>query len=85
MYPQTESGVLRCASSLRQRYADSAISVVERQIGWSGQRGAHQEVDFWSAVKARLSETPVKVSQIHVLRPERAAAVSARLVKSSSA
>lgn len=73
MYPQTESDVLRCASSLRQRYADSAISVVERQIDWSSQRGAHEEVDFWSAVEARLRETPVKVSRIHVLRPGRTA------------
>ncbi|MBE1529507.1 hypothetical protein GGC65_003963 [Sphingopyxis sp. OAS728] len=78
MYPQTESGVLRCASSLRQRYADAAATVVERQIGWSSERGADHEVDFWSAVMERLNETPVKISRIHVLRSERGAARDTR-------
>ena len=70
MLPQSENAVVRCASSLRQRHPSNAENMVRQQIGWSQERKASREVEFWSAVLKRLEEADLPVARIHVLKSE---------------
>lgn len=55
--------VTSCASEIRQRYGESASGVVEKQIGWSRERNAHDEVLFWTAVLDCLNEASMPLSR----------------------
>ncbi|APZ98086.1 hypothetical protein BWQ93_06015 [Sphingopyxis sp. QXT-31] len=58
--------VASCASSLRQRHAEKAEEMVERQIGWSQERNAKDEVAFWTAVLEHLQEAPELLTRLSV-------------------
>lgn len=66
MLSYCEHSVTRCANSLRQRHADKAAGMVERQIGWSREREAQAEVEFWTAVWERLVEASPPTPRILV-------------------
>jgi hypothetical protein len=50
----SEHMIWAAATEVRQRYAGRAERVVEQQISWSRERSAQGEIDYWSAVLARL-------------------------------
>jgi hypothetical protein len=67
MLPQTEMSVIACAREVRERYSDRAEQMVRRQISWSQERRSDDEIVYWSAVLARLTEISSPVARIHVL------------------
>lgn len=47
--------IARCAADARARYGCQTEALIERQIGWSEDRGATEEVAFWRAVRNSLA------------------------------